>query len=282
MKKVYPSTTMPKRERLESRLTQLIFHLACALLATYLSGCATAYVPQWGSQLWSVPDVPENQTQELGVLETSESRSGIICTLFREVGNPNNTIVAVTVSYRNTSAYSYHLESNPIQVIDAAQNLLKPLTVEHAMYKFYGGAMFEQAQLNRLTSPMPDSRDYSDSIFGSALYAIAVALRSDENLAIKSNLLDKESLPYDLYHRSFEPVTLSPCVSTQWTQFFLVSIDNKRLSVILQGDSIDNALSFTRPIPPPPPKRNPPDVPLFVIVIFATVVGTLMVVAEND
>ncbi|MDE0299327.1 MAG: hypothetical protein OXN17_11895 [Candidatus Poribacteria bacterium] len=249
----------------------------------YFTGCATTYVPEWRSQLWTVPDVRENQTQAFGALESSELRSGIICTLFREVGNPTNTIVAVTASCRNTSTHPYYLESNPIQVIDAARNLLKPLTVEHAMYKFYGGALFEQAQIDRLTSPMPDSRDYSDSIFGSALYAIAVALRSEENRAIISNLLDKESLPYDLYHRSFEPVTISPGVSTQWTQFFLVSPTDKTISVMLEGDDIDNAISFVRPIRPPPRKAAAEDGGTGVAVfVFAAAIFTLIVMLSNS
>ena len=227
--------------------------------------------------------MPENQTQEFGVIETSELRSGIICALFREVGVPTNTIVAVTASCRNTSAHPYQLESNPIQVIDAARNLLKPLTVEHAMYKFYGGALFEQAQLNRLTSPMPDSRGYSDSIFGSALYAIAVALRSEENRAIISNLLDRESLPYDLYHRSFEPVTISPGVSTQWTQFFLVSPTDKTISVMLVGDDIDNAISFARPILPPPGKASAKDAgDVVFLLLVAPIIGLILIASNSD
>ncbi len=267
-----------------TRITLYSARFLVTFAAIYLAGCATPYVPEWRSQLWTVPDVPENQTQEFGVLETSELQSGIICTLFREVGNPNNTIVAVTASCRNTSSYPYHLESNPIQVIDAARNLLKPLTVEHAMYKFYGGALFRQAQIDRLTSPMPDSRGYSDSIFGSALYTIAVALRSEENRAIISNLLDKESLPYDLYHRSFEPVTLSPGVSTQWTQFFLVSPSDKTISVMLEGDDIDSAIGFVRPIPPPPPKVSKLDAGATVafFVFFASIFALIITTSNSD
>ncbi len=266
-----------------TRITLYSARFLVTFAAIYLAGCTTPYVPQWRSQLWTVPNVIENQTQEFGVLETSELRSGIICTLFREVGVPHNTMVAVTASCRNTSSHPYHLESNPIQVIDAARNLLKPLTVEHAMYKFYGGTLFRQAQNNRLTSPMPDSRDYSDSIFGSALYAITVALRSEENRAIISNLLDKESLPYDLYHRSFEPVTLSPGVSTQWTQFFLVSPTDKTISVMLEGDDIDNAISFARPMPPPPPKNTPADADaVAVLFLVVTIMGFIVIIVSNS
>ena len=45
MKKVYSSTPIPKRERLDSLLALLIFLLACALLAIYLSSCAAKVEP---------------------------------------------------------------------------------------------------------------------------------------------------------------------------------------------------------------------------------------------
>lgn len=53
------------------------------------------------------------------------------------------------------------MESNPIQMVDATNVLVKPLTLDHVMYQLYGGKLRKGAQLARLaetSKPLVSSR----------------------------------------------------------------------------------------------------------------------------
>ena len=97
------------------------------------TGCSTPYARQWQSQLWQVPNETATEMPEHGKLEMEDLTFGLICTEFRQVGNPSNTIIGIGVSCRNETNDTLALESNPIQVIDASKMIVKPLPLDHVM-----------------------------------------------------------------------------------------------------------------------------------------------------
>ena len=248
----------------------------CLTLLIMISGCATPYARQWKSQLWQVPDKPDDEIPELGTLETGDLTFGVICAGFRQVDNPNNIIMAVSVSCLNKSPDTYFLDVNPIQVIDASNSIVKSLPLDTVMYKFYGGNLRQLAQVDRLNTP--PLIDYGDSLADSIITAVVNAYRSHENAAIISELHDKESLPHDLYYRSFDPVSLPPGVSTQWTEYFPLPATGNTITVMLRGDRIENAVMLSRPPPPPPPSKLAKAVEGGSAVVGALLIGIIIVI----
>ena len=100
-----------------------------------IAGCATPYTRVWQSQLWKAQETDDSELAELGQLKTEESTFSLICTEFRQVGNPRNAIIGIGISCRNETNDTLPLEHNPIQVIDGAMTILKPLPLDHVMYK---------------------------------------------------------------------------------------------------------------------------------------------------
>lgn len=213
-------------------------------------GCSTPYARQWQSQLWTLPNEPDAEMKELGKLETGDLTFGLICTEFRQVGNPGNAIIGIGVSCRNDAGHTYELGLNPIQVINASNSIVKPLPLDHVMYKFYGGTLREALQIDRLTTPL---QSYGDSLAENILSAVVNAYRSYEHGAIITEFHRKEALPYDLYYESFTPTSLPAGVSTQWIQYYPVTTDT--ISVMLQGEAIEDGVTFGCP-PPPKLKSN--------------------------
>ena len=245
-------------------------------------GCSTPYVKQWQSQLWTLPNESDTGMQELGKLETHDLTFGLICTEFRQVGNPSNAIIGIGASCRNETEDTYQLGLNPIQVINASISIVKPLPLDQVMYKFYGGPLREALQIDRLTTPL---QSYGDSLAENILTAVVNAYRSYEHGAIITEFHRKEALPYDLYYESFTPTSLPAGVSTQWIQYYPATTET--ITVILQGEAIEDGVTFGRPPPPPPtPAIAPPEQPRevgFVIAGFmaVTFVLVLVIVASN-
>ena len=98
--------------------------IALFLIAPLTAGCGTPYVRQWESQLWQVPNETASTTPEFGKFEVEDLDFGIICTEFRQVGNPNNRIIGIGVSCRNDGRVAIPLPLNPIQVVDASKVLV--------------------------------------------------------------------------------------------------------------------------------------------------------------
>ena len=226
------------------RITLLILLLTPLMT----SGCSTPYVRQWQSQLWTLPNEADNEMQELGKLETDDLTFGLICTEFRKVGNPSNAIIGIGASCRNETEDTYRLRLNPIQVIDASNSIVKPLPLDHVMYKFYGGKLRKAAQIDRLNEPL---QSYGDSLAGDILTAVVSAYRTYEHGAIITEFHRKEALPYNLYYESFDPTSLPAGVSTQWTEYYPATTDT--ITVMLLDESIRDGVTFGRPPPPPMP-----------------------------
>ena len=177
------------------RMTILILLLA-SLITT---GCATPYARQWQSQLWTRPNESDTKLQELGKLETEGLTFGVINVKTPHSkapeGRPSNAVIGIGVSCRNQTEGAFSLDLNPIQVINASNLIIKPLPLDHVMYKFYGGTLREIAQINRLSRPLGD---YGNSLAENILTAVVNVYRSYENRAIITEFHRKEALPYDL------------------------------------------------------------------------------------
>ena len=76
-------------------------------------GCSTPYVKQWQSQLSTLPNESDTGMQELGKLETHDLTFGLICTEFRQVGNPSNAIIGIGASCRNDTEAHIRVRIEP-------------------------------------------------------------------------------------------------------------------------------------------------------------------------
>ena len=209
-------------------------------------GCSTPYVRQWQSQLWTLPDESDTEMQELGKLETDDLTFGLICTEFRQVGNPSNAIIGIGASCRNETEDTYQLGLNPIQVINASISIVKPLPLDQVMYKFYGGPLREALQIDRLTTPL---QSYGDSLAENILTAVVNAYRSYEHGAIITEFHRKEALPTICTTRVLLQLPCQRIVSTQWIQYYPATTDT--ITVMLLDESIKDGVTFGRPPPRP-------------------------------
>ena len=245
-------------------------------LLTVITGCATPYARQWQSHLWHTPEEIHGETPEIGRLETEELTFEMICTQFRQLENPTNTFIGISVSCRNDTPNTYLLEFNPLQVVSAKNSIVRPLPLDHVMYKLYGGNRRETAQINRLNTPYQAS--YGDSLVDSIFDAVVSIYRAYEHATIITEFHNKEALPYNLYHESFAPTSLPAGISTQWTQDYPGTTDSIR--VILEGGSIDDTIMFTRP-PPPKLKKREPDDGVAIAILFIVIPLGIIVAVTN-
>ena len=215
----------------------ILLLMPCVLLA---AGCATPSARVWQSQLWKAPETDDSELAELGQLKTEESTFSLICTEFRQVGNSRNALIGI--SCRNDTNDTLPLEYNPIQVIDGALTILKPLPLDHVMYKLYGGNLREGAQWARLAETSTPLTSSGDSLLESVLVGVVNAYRNYEHGAIITELHKKEALPYDLYYRSFTPTSLPSGVSTTWMAYYPATTDT--ITVILQGSKVEEGCSL--------------------------------------
>ncbi len=240
-------------------------------LVTLTMGCTTPYARQWQSHLWHTPQEIHGATVEIGKLENEGLTFEMICTQFRQLENSTNSFIGISVSCRNNNPNTYLLEFNPLQVIDARNSIVKPLPLDHVMYKLYGGNWREAAQIARLNTSYPSS--HGDTLVDSIFDAVVSIYRAYEQAAIITEFHDKEALPYNLYYESFAPTSLPAGISTQWTQYYPGTTDSIR--VILEGGSIDNKIMFTRP-PPSKPKKREPDGN--ILIAFVLIIGFFSIV----
>ncbi len=205
---------------------------------------------------------------------------GLVCTELRQVHNLGNRIFRITVSCRNETSNTYLIEFNPIQVIDATPSIVQPLSLDHVMYKLYGGALRETTQIARLNEP---PANYGDSLAGNILSAIVNTYRGAELGAIVTELHIKEALPHELHYKVFVPTSLPAGVSTHWTEYFPASTDT--IMVMLQGDNIENAVTFERPplapLPPVGPMDSGGDVVLAVVLMLLIPIVILALVQSS-
>ena len=242
------------------------------------AGCSTPAVRQWQHQLWLTSDETANDTQDIGALETEDLTFGLACTEFRQVDNVGNRIFRIAVSCRNETNDTILLESNPIQVINAARSIVQPLSLDHVMYKLYGGMLRERAQLAQLNEPPVN---YGDSLAENFLAAIVNAYRSAEHGAIITELHIKEALPYELHYKSFVPTSLPAGVSTHWIEYFPASTDT--ILVMLQGEGIEDAVTFESPPPAPLPEaesKEPDANAVVAILLFG--IGVAVYIANDS
>jgi hypothetical protein len=250
--------------------------LALLLIALITTGCSTR---QWQSRLWTLPNEPESERQELGQLERSGLTFGLICTEFREIGNPSNAVIGIGASCRNDAGDTYEVVSNPIQVIDASNSIMKPLSLDHVMYKFYGGALRDAAQLERLNLLSETALPYGDSLAENILAAVVDVYRASESNAIITEFHLKEALPYDLYYTSFTPTSLPPGVSLEWIGYYPSTTDT--LTVMLIGENLENGVTFGRP-PPVPILKEPADTNTEVAFALMAIFGLFLVGVAAD
>jgi len=217
-------------------------------------GCATPYAQQWQSQLWQVKENTTPKT-ELGKLEMEDVALGLLCTELRQVGSPSNAFIGVNVSCRNQTDRTFILEGNPIQVVNASQVLVKPLPLDHVMYKLYGGTLREQAQIAQLAETSKPLVSSGSSFVEEVLVAVVNTYRAQERRAIITEMHLKEALPYDLYYQSFTPTSLPPGVTTVWTEYYPFTTD--KITVMLQGQRVEDGITFGPPPPPLKPAQNP-------------------------
>ena len=249
------------------------------------AGCATPYARTWQSQLWQASETKNTEMAELGQLETAENTFSLICTEFRQVGNPSNALIGIGISCRNDTNETLALQYNPIQVIDGSLTITQPLSIRHVMYRLYGGDLREDAQLSRLAQkPLTSSGDS----FLDVLVGVINAYRNYEHGAIITELHKKEALPYNLYYRSFTPTSLPPGVSTTWMAYYPGTTDT--ITVILQGLKVEEGVIFSKPPPPPPPPSSSPPpppppqgpAPLAIIVVPVTITVVIGIMALVD
>ena len=228
--------------------------IALLLIAPLTAGCGTPYVRQWESQLWQVPNEPASATPEFGKFEAADLDFGIICTEFRQVGNPNNRIIGIGVSCRNGGREAIPLPLNPIQVVDASKVLIKPLSLNHVMYKFYGGGLREDAQIERLAETSKPLVAFGSSLLENVLVGVINVYRAYEHGAIVTEFHRKEALPYDVYYKGFTPTTLPTDVSTVWVTYYPITTNT--ITVMLHGGNIEDGVIFEQPPPPAQPIVN--------------------------
>lgn len=233
------------------------FGIIALLLIVHMTvGCATPYVRQWESQLWQAPKESAVATPEFGQFKAEDLDFGIICTEFRQVGNPNNRIIGIGVSCRNDAREPMSLPLNPIQVVDASKVLVKPLSLNHVMHKFYGGGLREDAQIDRLAESSKPLTAYGNSILENVLLGVINAYREYERGAIITEFHRKEALPYDLYYKRFTPTVLPAEVSTVWVTYYPFATDT--ITIMFHGGNVEDGVLFQQPPPPPPTTASDP------------------------
>ena len=232
--------------------------------------CATPYARQWESRLWITPTTTKADKPEIGTLGTDELAVAVVCTQFRQVLNPSNSVLAIAVQCRNKTDSTHVLDYNPIQVLSDSNLVVQPLPVDHVMYKFYGGDLRTTAQLDRLAHPYAD---YTGDAFADILIGIVNVYRGYENQAIITEFARKEALPHDLYYRSFTPTSLPPGVALQWIQYYPGM--SKPIKVMIQGKTVESAVTFEKPSPVPQqkPKRFDYAVLLLVMLTMAGIIA---------
>ena len=219
-------------------------------------GCATPYARQWQPQLWQDSE-KSTQMPEIGRLETQTLALGIIVTQFQERLGQAQPFIGVSVSSRNETQGTIQMESNPIQVVDATNVLVKPLALDHMMYQLYGGKLREGAQLTRLAENSKPLVSSGASILEDVLVAVVNTYRAQERGAIITEFHHKEALPYDLYYHSFNPTSLPPGVATTWTEYYPHTTE--MITVMLQGQRVEDGISFVPPPESQPPESQPPE-----------------------
>ena len=235
---------------------QKVVIIVLFLIILISTGCGSLYVRQWESQLWHAPNETATETPEFGKLEVEDLTFGIICTEFRQVGNFDNRIIGIGVSCRNEATEPISLQSNPIQVVDASKVLVKPLSLNHVMYKFYGGGVREDAQIERLAETSKPLAASGSSFLENVFVGVINMYRAYERAAIVTEFRRKEALPYDMYYKSFTPTTLSTGVSTVWMTYYPIAADT--VTVMLRGGNFDDGVLFEQPpLRQPPPSRPP-------------------------
>ena len=118
------------------------------------------------------------------------------------------------------------------------------------MYKFYGGGLREDAQIERLAESSKPLAAYGSSLVHNVLVAVIDVYREYEHGAIITEFRRKEALPYDLYYKRFTPTTLPTDVSTVWVTYYPIATDT--VTVMLHGGTIEDGVTFRKPPPPPP------------------------------
>lgn len=241
---------------------------ASLLLLLPLLACSTPYARQWESRLWHTPAVKDGEMLEVGELNTDELHITVFCTQFRQVLNPNNSVISIGVQCLNTTDTTYLLEFNPVQVVSDSNLIVQPLPLDHVMYKFYGGDLRSAAQLARISQPYAD---YTGTVVDDILTAVVNVYRAYENQAIITEFARKEALPHDLYYRSFTPTSLPPGVAVQWIQYYPGTPNP--IKVMIEGKTVESAVTFEKPPPAPAPKpRRSVGVKLLVMLAFAAIV----------
>lgn len=224
-------------------------HACLFSLFVFVIGCSTPYVRQWDSRLWQTFGDSDNQNEAIGRLEANNLIFDVLCTQFRNVSNPNSSIIGISVVCRNETGDTFLLEENPIQVIRDSGVVVRSMPSETVMYRLYGGDLRLIAQADRLDDPI---RIHSDgTVLGDVMQLIVGIYRLHENDAIIHEFHKREALPHELFYESFVPTSIPDGISMQWTQYYPMT--SETLRVMLMGDVIENAVIFEKPQPTPLP-----------------------------
>ncbi len=228
-------------------------------LTAVVSGCAPKTRSSWDPTAWHVQD-SANNVPEIGTLQDAQFDYDIIVTDLRKVVRSDGIVqglqrvtkhpkalIVVAVRCRNKSNGTQILDADPIQMIDASRTLAKKLTREEVIFKLYGGRMREASQLAQLEELNQPIRT-SSTFFGSVLAGYIAAQRADTRSFIINEMYQKEYSAYDIFHQSFEPNSLPSGIASDWVQYYHYT--SGPIKVILQGQKVDEGLTFTSPPEP--------------------------------
>jgi hypothetical protein len=255
----------------EATMTKGIWIVILMFLGT---GCATR-TQQWQTQLWQTQNNSTEQP-EIGRLETENLTFDILCTGVHKI----ESFVGISVSCRNHSDNTVVLEFNPIQVVDASQMLAKPLSQSHVMFKLHGGKWQEkvhQERLVELSQPVATGSTF-DPILEAFRGAVDEALRGTEKSIISNELNRKQALRYDLYYQNFTRTSLPPGIATTWTEYYPYPADT--ITVMLQGQQVEDGVSFVPPMLPQPKYLISPRVAKILVGSIVAIPLTLIIIAN--
>ena len=241
-----------------------------------LLACSTPFVRQWESRLWVTPTENNEEDQNIGWLQTEDLSINVVCTQFRQVLNLSNSVLAIGVQCRNESGTTYPLQFNPIQVLTEGDLIVQPMPLDHVMYKFYGGDLRTAAQIARASQPY---ERYPGTPAGDILAGIINLYRAYENQAIITEFARKEALPHDLYYNSFVPTSMPPGGAVQWIQYYPGTL--KPIKVMIEGTTLESALTFEKPPPTPPPKPMRSDDKAVAVLVIAAMIAASFVIAMD-
>ncbi len=219
-----------------------IYSFSVFLIILISSGCSIK-VSSWQSSIWENQD-KSAESKNVGKLSDSRFNYDIAVTDLRKITRYPGTeggkiihpkiLIGIAVRCYNNSDTAQLINDNPIQVISLDKILSKELTQDEVIFKFYGGKTKEMTQISELNTLNDISRN-SNNIF--------IQILSDINKkSVIDDMHSKEYDTYEVFHKSFSPISIPSGVSYDWVQYH--NYIQGPIKVILKDQSIDNGIIF--------------------------------------